>query len=489
MNWGIVMEENGNAFGAEVAPNVGRLCDEGWIKKYLEYTKNQASPELFHVWTAVAVLAGALRRNVYIDRGGYYTLYPNLYIILVAPQGRCMKSTAASIGARLLKRIEGVRIMHEKITPEGLISYLSGEMRGVNPTFSKVYRGKHVQISRQCNCFIFAPELSVFLGGVAYTIGLIELLTSLYEGKDTWEYRTKTRGCVELENVNVNLFGASTPDWLAKGFSEDAFGGGFMGRTIYVYQDEGKKIAWPEKPTGMEDTEIMLLHDLMRISQLSGEYAVPPETKNFYEKWHDKYAGDFSSRMAGYYERKPDHALKLAMILAASYSDEMTVTKGHVEESLNMLTSLEMLMPKAFAYIGATSEAITSQKIIETISNTPHQFMAYRKLLSSVRHMIRNRKEFDEIIDTLSASGQIRVYVKNNARYLTLDKDIKSYLELVEAAAEIEAQTELNAAKKKGLAAAAAAAGAAVGAADGTPQFIPEEKKDEQPPQSAECVE
>lgn len=429
----------------------GRLCSDGWIKTYLEYTRKQASPRLFHIWTAISVIAGTLRRNVFIDRGGYYTLYPNLYVVLVAPTGKCMKSTAASIGVRMLRKIKGPKIVHEKITPEGLISFLGGELAGQKRLETEFVSKTSVKLKIECNCFIFAPELSVFLGGVSYTAGLIELLTSLYEGKDSWEYRTKTHGEVELHNVNINLFGCSNPEWLAKGFSEDSFGGGFMGRTIYIFQQEGKKEAWPERPKDMEDLEVKLSHDLLKISELRGEYSVTDEAKEFYIKWYNEYSGDFTGRMAGYYERKPDHILKLSMIHSAQRHDTMRIEIEDIKEAIGMLQVVEEQMPQAFAYIGATNEARVSQHIVESIGGSPQKFIAYKRLLSNVRHMIRNRKEFDDMLDLLTTTGQIKCYNTNNTRYFSLDDQIKQWVEAAEILAETVARAELEAMKKEDM--------------------------------------
>jgi hypothetical protein len=445
-------KEKLNEIPKALPEQIGRLCTQGWVATYLKYTQNQASPQRFHLWTALSVIAGVLRRNVYINRGGYYTLYPNLYTVLVAPTGRCMKSTAAAIGVRLLRKIDDVKIMHEKITPEGLISYMAGSLDGQKPSLKKVFSGKNVVVREECNCFIFAPELSVFLGGVSYTAGLIELLTSLYEGKDRWEYRTKTHGESILNNVNVNLFGCSNPEWLAKGFSEDAFGGGFMGRTIYVFQDEGKKIAWPRKPKGMDELELKLMNDLIQMSELCGEYIVAQSGIDFYEDWYNTYKGDFTGRMAGYYERKPDHILKLGMILAAARSNSLVVTEDDLRAALFLLDDVEKDMPSAFAYIGATNEARISQHILEKINHAPMKFMSYRKLIDSVRHLIRHRREFDDIMDTLVTSGTIKIQVTNNTKYFWLaGAEVQQLIEVTEAAGELAARQELTATKQQDL--------------------------------------
>jgi hypothetical protein len=247
------------------------------------------------------------------------------------------------------------------------------------------------------------------------------------------------------------MFGASNPEWLAKGLSEDAFGGGFMGRTIYVFQDEGKKIPWPERPTDMDELETRITNDLMRINELSGEFSITDEAKAYYHDWYMQFNPDFNSRMSGFYERKPDHILKLAMILAVAESDKLELNKDHIRLGIKLLDEVEGLMPSAFAYIGATNEARTSQHVIELIAGSPHKFIAYKNLLKGMRHMIKNRREFDDMLDTLEVTGQIKVQLSGSARYYTIDKDITARLKIEEARAEEDAKIEFQASKKQRL--------------------------------------
>ena len=61
-----------------------RILKSGWLENYLKYTSAQESPDAFHLWTGLSVLAGALQRRVYFKQG-YFRVFPNLYIVLCAP--------------------------------------------------------------------------------------------------------------------------------------------------------------------------------------------------------------------------------------------------------------------------------------------------------------------------------------------------------------------------------------------------------------------
>ena len=78
-----------------------RECKSGFISTYLKYVEPQESPAIFHTWTAISTIANVLRRRVWIERG-YYTLYPNLYVILVSSSGVGKKSTCIDQGMELI---------------------------------------------------------------------------------------------------------------------------------------------------------------------------------------------------------------------------------------------------------------------------------------------------------------------------------------------------------------------------------------------------
>ena len=102
-----------------------------WIDDYLNYTSSQESPELFHRWCAVSVIASVLNRRVWLDRRDsrgivYFTCYPGqLSVCLVAGAGRCKKSTAVGI-AKSFDKAAGVQLFDGKITPERLLNKLGG---------------------------------------------------------------------------------------------------------------------------------------------------------------------------------------------------------------------------------------------------------------------------------------------------------------------------------------------------------------------------
>src|SRR5215469_3088410 len=104
-----------------------------WLEAYLEVVVPRSeAPSRFHWWVGASVIAGAMRRHVYIDMESFQW-YPNLYVILVGPPGIVKKSTTINIGARLLRDVPGVMFGADVSTWEGFVKQLD-ESRDIQST-------------------------------------------------------------------------------------------------------------------------------------------------------------------------------------------------------------------------------------------------------------------------------------------------------------------------------------------------------------------
>jgi hypothetical protein len=85
------------------AEGLEQLDSKNWIYKYLKYTDQMESPSSFHIWSALAALSCTLQRKVWINRG-FYTLYPNQYIILVAESAFWSRADLQAVLYSLLQK-------------------------------------------------------------------------------------------------------------------------------------------------------------------------------------------------------------------------------------------------------------------------------------------------------------------------------------------------------------------------------------------------
>ncbi len=169
-----------------------RLND--WVSGYIEYSQETESPLSYHVWTGISLLAAALQRRVYI-RWGYEVLYPNMYIVLVGPSGKCRKGSAMNLGKDIITGL-GIKVTSESITREALIRSMKRAVVNYIEPDTGIVRF-------HCSLTAMSQELSVFLG--QNDVKFLADLTDWYDSLDNWVYETKTAGVDEIKGVCFNL--------------------------------------------------------------------------------------------------------------------------------------------------------------------------------------------------------------------------------------------------------------------------------------------
>jgi len=308
---------------------------DSFLDKYLRYTSKQESPAEFHLWVAMTIVAAALGRKCFINRG-YYRLFPNLFTILVAGSARCRKSTSINIGMPLLKGVPTTRVVSGKITPEKFIEEIAPVAGGSPP-----------------NILVHSGELSVFLTKQQYGEPLIHILTDMYDCPKEWAYKTKNRGQVLLNDLFLCIIAATTPDGIAKGIPASALEEGFASRVLFVYQaDTPRRNAMPSLSDEEDRLGQALAEELAEIGKLEGEFTLDKEARAWFIDWYEtKLVAPADKRLEGFYGRKHDHLLRIGMILAGS-AHSLVIEQAQLEAALLALEGVEQNAPSALAEIG-----------------------------------------------------------------------------------------------------------------------------------------
>lgn len=337
-----------------------------WISGYIRYTQGSEPPLSYHTWIGISLVAGALQRKVYLQMG-FERIFPNMYVVLVGPSGRARKGIALGIGKDLLKEITGVVMTSENATREALIRCMKG-----NTVNSFMPDGK---IVFHCSITCFSEELSVFLG--QNDIKFLASLTDWYDSKDDWSYETKSTGKDHLQGLCFNLLGATAPEWLQSMLPQEAIGGGFTSRVIFVVEEQKAKTV-PEHILSNEENAIRqaLVSDLNKINNLTGPFTFSPEGKKAYTDWYQSYdkavAGGKlpveDERFSGYAERRATHLRKLMMVMSASRTSSRVIEPQDFERANTILKATELKMGRTFGGLGKAKYADVTEKVIDYIS-------------------------------------------------------------------------------------------------------------------------
>ena len=296
-------------------------------------------------------------------------------------------------------------IIAQMITPEALIE----AVKIVNPEDDTTIQSK-------CEGFLIVDELSNFLNKKTYDAGIGHILIPLYDCKDHFEYRTKTKGKVRLENACLGILAASTPDWIKAAIPEDSIGGGLTSRVIFVYaKGVMDPVPFPKFGDREREMEESLIKRLTAMAAYGGPMKLSPEADKMH---HEAYCHwYFDSKLyddkytAGYASRRFTHLLKLSMIFSAVEGDSFVVSGDHYAGAAETLASSEGALQSVIRAITTTEKGSIADSVWEVISRKRR--ISRAEVLSSFSHRM-NAEELTKVIETLQVSGRIVVMTDGN---------------------------------------------------------------------------
>jgi hypothetical protein len=360
-----------------------------FLRAYELYTAESESPSSFHLLVGLSCISSAVRRNVWLNQG-LYLLYPNIYVVLVSPPGRCGKSTAIRLGRRLLWNVPGVVIGPDSVTAEELIRELAS-------TYA----------DGQSAMTIHSTELSSLIEPSG--IKMIQLLTDLYDADhynpQGWRYSTKTQGRDVIRNPCLTLVAGTTPSYVSEGLTEAIVSHGFSSRVLFVFE-ERERFANPRPKEPPPELIAALEEDLVQISQIKGEFRWTEEALKMYDDYyrslHESEPVDY--RIEGYHFRKRIHVLKLAMLCSLSEKDELILTSSDIQAAIEILDLIEPKMARTFASVGKFEHSLDLERLHDQITAAGPSGLPLPELFRR-NYFIGSLSELDEMISSLIVMG------------------------------------------------------------------------------------
>jgi len=386
---------------------------QNWINGYIDYTDNLEAPTIFHLWTAIATVAGALRGKCWIDMG-YFKWKPNFFVVFVAPPGVVSKSTTLNVGMGFLRQVEGIHFGPESAT-----------WQGVTDAFREAEEVV-AQIGEKMSALtIVASELGTFLD--PKNREMIDILNDLWDGRSVpWQRRTKGEGTTEIQNPWLNFAGCTTPAWIQENFPQYAIGGGFTSRTVFIYGEEKRAlIAYPKLQMDAQGNQyttdrLKLINDLRKISTLAGEFVLTNDAVEWGKLWYARHWENSPKHLnlelyGGYIARKQTHIHKLAMVLSAAERDDMTIQPRDLSRAHDLITSLEPSFSKVFAALADNREVHYLAALIKLVER--HNRISKSELWRLLLHVMTH-DQFEHALQGALASERIREFTGPNGPML-----------------------------------------------------------------------
>lgn len=375
-----------------------------FVNDFIELLRDTEVPPIFALWSALATVSGALGRRVWLDMG-VFNVFPNSYIILVAGSGRCRKSTAINMAEKILRQVEpNPNIISQKVTPEALIE----SMKVLHTDDEKTL------FRETCGGVIVVDELATFLNRRNYESGLGPLLTTFWDCKDEFEYRTRGRGVEKISNSYLTVIGGSTIEWIREAVPIDAIGGGVTSRMLFIYSDEpGQPIPRPIFSPQQKNTMERLVREIKRIATIEGEMRLSPAAAKLHDAMYYEFfrtSAFFDNKlMSGYASRRFVHLLKISMMLAIVDTNELIIQPTHIEYADRILTLAETRMLEVLNLITQTETGDINKEVFDTIHKT--KGISKSDLIDKFSNRL-SAKEFEDILQTLLASQRVSMEIR-----------------------------------------------------------------------------
>ena len=397
----------------------------GFIDDFYWHTIGFETTNLFAFWTAVAGLSAVFQREIHVRFGD--GLYPNFFIILLAPPAICRKSTALTrfdkIETTMFDKVQNdalkfrrqVPIVRGKATPEQMFASMANKKKSLS---------SGEELETNANLILRVSELTTLINRAQYNMTLIDKLTDFYDCKDFDTDSTIARGTTTLKNIYTTLWGATTPDALRETIPPEAFGGGFMSRCVIVEENQASRIIpRPSIPNEVPSTDEMAERLLWLMTTKIGEFTLDKEANDYYDEWYEKDIIALREKAArGESDhrdnRKSIHILKLSLILAAQrYDNDHYI---HLDDLKMAIDILEYTMTSSIGTIDdislsgkANSLTLKVRKWIKDAGEA-----GIPRALLMKRHNLR-KVQLDQAIEDLTEAGVVemkRVPVEKNGK-------------------------------------------------------------------------
>lgn len=305
---------------------------ETWLELLLRSTDELESPKSFWMWSALATIAAIVKDNVYLDRGGAFKQYPNIYVMLLARSG-LRKGPPINLAKRLVTKVNNTRIINGRSSIQAILKEMG--------TATTSPGGK---VNAKADAFILASEMSASFVDDKATM---DILTDLYDriyNEGEWKSLLKLETFTLKDPIISMLLGTNEPHF-KNFFQEKDVHGGFIGRMFVIA--EYKKHRTNSLIDDLENPLVVetLLPHLKALSMLKGPFASLSKTEAgmLYNKWYTELdeVYDRVEDKTGTLERIGESVIKVAMLLSLARSTDLVIS---IEDMIQAISACQRLV-------------------------------------------------------------------------------------------------------------------------------------------------
>lgn len=350
-----------------------------WLDLLVASTKENEAPERYFWWAGLAAISAVVRKNVYIQRGPFYKLYPNIYVALVSARSGLRKGIPISIVKKLINELDKIRVISGCQSIQALIKELS-----MQKTFASG------AVVNEAQGILLSDEFESFITEDPRALTYLTALENTHEHEESWKKNLKGSPLEELKQPCLTLLVASNETLFESVVKQKDIKGGFIARTFIIYESKRKlvnsliysdqdliRIVDEYKVTNTE-----LIKRLKEISTLSGPFRWTEKSGKYYTHWYRELCmRDSEDDITGTMDRLGDQVIKAAMLIALSNHNELVIEMDDLttaiqvaEDCLDGVKAISMEKEK-----GDINPIV--EKVLRELIKAPNQEVTRQRLL------------------------------------------------------------------------------------------------------------
>ena len=389
------------------------------------------------MWSAIGALSALLGRKCYIPQGTF-TVFPNLYIVLVGDPAK-RKSTAMNISKNLLKTLSHLPVAPDSATREALIDEL------LENKITRNVDGKDI-VYHQASTF--ATELGEFLGGDHINKQAVQFLTSIWDEPE-YKERTRKHGKVTIPSPYFTLTACCTKSWISQRIKGSLISDGLTRRIIFVYEDELNTLQpWPVTTDAQWAAWELLSQEAADIHELAGQFYFTKESREVWETFYYSLRGDIldkPEKLQFYLASKHELVLKTAMCISAGVRRDKVIDSPILLKAIHLLDTAETKLEEVYSGIGRNPLKRLMDDMLEHIIRADGKMNRRRLLALMVSEL--SSVEFTECLSNLLSTGLVEPLTQGDGSetlYRSLKaKNRKRDEHLLESVCQLEISSEV----------------------------------------------
>jgi hypothetical protein len=368
----------------------------------------------------LTTISSVVGKKLWVDRGGLYKLYPNIYTFLISKRSGLRKGIPINVAKRLANEVGRVRVIDGQNSIQGVIKELA-----------KVKTVGNGHVIKNAEGFLITGEFASFMlqDGIGSSL---TTLTDLYDAQYHEHGFRKTLASqdqIELKGLCLTALFASNETHFFDSVPRNAITGGFLARTFCIYEEKkntDNSLTGQRKPNPAKIDYLRMIGILADLSKLEGEIISESDALKVFDEWYYDFCGKDHEQEdeTGTSERLGDNIWKAAMLIGLANNNQQIITGKDMEEAIYhaMITfqNLKRLLLGGAVDAKNVKSICMRTVVAMMLEMEVSGFEVDRKKILRRGAGIFGVYDLDEVIEHLLQAGMIKIDKRGQGIYYKL---------------------------------------------------------------------